>query len=129
MSLASSEEGKELLSQLRGPMLEAGRKVAGATIEGQVSALTSALQMRTEVLNTGGSLLKPVKGAVHEDEEEGEEEEQPAEDEYEEEDEEEEEPAEDEDRAEDTGEEEEEPAEDEDEEQGEEEEEEAERAE
>src|SRR6476646_1799334 len=53
MSLASSEEGKELLSQLRGPMLEAGRKVAGATIEGQVSALTSALQKRTELRSAG----------------------------------------------------------------------------
>jgi len=53
MTLANSEEGKELLSQLRGPMLEAGRKVAGATIEGQVSALTSALQKRTELLSAG----------------------------------------------------------------------------
>src|SRR3954471_14248519 len=51
LTLANSDEGKELLMQLRGPMLQAGRKAAGATIEGQVAALTSALQKRTEKLN------------------------------------------------------------------------------
>src|SRR6476646_6435127 len=53
LNLANSNEGKELLGQLRGPMLEAGRKAAGATIEGQVSALTAALQKRTSVLTEG----------------------------------------------------------------------------
>src|SRR4051812_31909608 len=53
LTLANSDEGRELLSQLRGPMLEAGRKAAGATIEGQMSALTSALQKRTQRLNEG----------------------------------------------------------------------------
>src|SRR5919206_3574045 len=53
LTLANSDEGKELLSQLRGPMLEAGRKAAGATIEGQVAALTAALQKRTEAIGQG----------------------------------------------------------------------------
>src|ERR1700712_2061707 len=53
MNLANSDEGKELLSQLRGPMLQAGRKAAGATIEGQVAALTAALQKRTAALTEG----------------------------------------------------------------------------
>src|SRR4051794_4945489 len=53
LNLANSDEGRELLSQLRGPMLEAGRKAAGATIEGQVSALTAALQKRTQTLTQG----------------------------------------------------------------------------
>src|SRR3954451_22574440 len=53
LTLANSDEGKELLMQLRGPMLQAGRKAAGATIEGQMSALTSALQKRTQRLNEG----------------------------------------------------------------------------
>src|SRR4051812_2052923 len=53
LNLANSDEGKELLSQLRGPMLEAGRKAAGATLEGQVSALTAALQKRTQALTDG----------------------------------------------------------------------------
>jgi len=53
LTLANSDEGRDLLMQLRGPMLEAGRKAAGATIEGQVSALTAALQKRTSRLNEG----------------------------------------------------------------------------
>src|SRR3954469_7118571 len=53
LTLANSDEGRDLLMQLRGPMLEAGRRAAGATIEGQVSALTAALQKRTSKLNEG----------------------------------------------------------------------------
>src|SRR3954464_10556284 len=64
LTLANSDEGKELLMQLRGPMLEAGRKAAGATIEGQVAALTSALQKRTSILNE-----RPLKG-LQEDQDE-----------------------------------------------------------
>src|SRR3954465_9732260 len=56
MTLANSDEGKELLTQLRGPMIEAGRKAAGATIEGQVSALTAALEKRTSILTQGPKL-------------------------------------------------------------------------
>jgi hypothetical protein len=53
INFASSAEGQQLLSQLRGPLLEAGKKAAGATIEGQVAALTSALQKRTSALTEG----------------------------------------------------------------------------
>src|SRR3954452_22921556 len=53
LNLANSDEGRDLLMQLRGPMLEAGRRAAGATIEGQMSALTAALQKRTSLLTEG----------------------------------------------------------------------------
>ncbi len=53
INFASSAEGQQLLSQLRGPLLEAGKKAAGATIEGQVAALTAALQQRTSALTDG----------------------------------------------------------------------------
>src|SRR6476646_2398448 len=79
LTLANSDEGKELLSQLRGPMLEAGRKAAGATIEGQVAALTSALQKRTQKLTEGPGKDEQAdededdEGAAEESEEEEEE--------------------------------------------------------
>ena len=50
LTIANSAEGKELLTQLRGPVLQAGRQAAGATIEGQVAALTAALEKRTAAL-------------------------------------------------------------------------------
>src|SRR4051794_16605104 len=53
LNLASSDQGKELIAQLRGPALEAGRKAATATIEGQVAALTSALEKRTQAISDG----------------------------------------------------------------------------
>src|SRR3954470_518839 len=53
LNLASSDQGKELIAQLRGPALEAGRKAATATIEGQMAALTSALEKRTQSITSG----------------------------------------------------------------------------
>ena len=53
LSIANSNEGKELLTQLRGPVLQAGRQAAGATIESQVAALTAALEKRTAALTAG----------------------------------------------------------------------------
>src|SRR3954470_18382589 len=53
LNLANSDQGKELLTQLRGPMLEAGRKAAGATIENQLASLTSALEKRTSAITQG----------------------------------------------------------------------------
>src|SRR4051812_40493549 len=53
LNLANSDQGKELLAQVRGPALEAGRKAAAATIEGQMAALTSALEKRTQSITTG----------------------------------------------------------------------------
>jgi hypothetical protein len=53
LSIANSAEGKQLLTQLRGPVLQAGRQAAGATIEGQVAALTAALEKRTAALTAG----------------------------------------------------------------------------
>ena len=53
LGLANSAEGRELLTQLRGPLLDAGRKAAGATIEGQMSALTAALTQRTKAITEG----------------------------------------------------------------------------
>ena len=50
LSAAQTPEAQQLLSQLRGPALEAGRRVAAATFENQVGALTSALQHRTKAL-------------------------------------------------------------------------------
>src|SRR3954463_14583641 len=44
LNLAQSDQRRELLTQLRAPLLQAGRKAAGATLETQVAALTSALQ-------------------------------------------------------------------------------------
>jgi hypothetical protein len=46
-------EAQQLLTQVRGPMLEAGRRAATATVESQVAALTQALQQRTQMLTAG----------------------------------------------------------------------------
>src|SRR4051812_12171869 len=50
MTLANSPEGKQLITQLRGPMLEAGKHVAAATFESQMASLTKALESRTAAL-------------------------------------------------------------------------------
>src|SRR3954447_12453273 len=39
LSIANTPEAKQLLTQVRGPMLEAGKHAATATLESQVSAL------------------------------------------------------------------------------------------
>src|SRR3954471_7809331 len=51
IAAVKTPEGQQLLTQLRGPVLEAGKRAAASTIQGQVSALTQALQQRTEALN------------------------------------------------------------------------------
>src|SRR4051794_4321284 len=53
LSLANSAEGKELIAQLRGPVLQAGRTAAAATWEAQVGALTKALEQRTAAITQG----------------------------------------------------------------------------
>jgi hypothetical protein len=57
LQLVNSAEGKLLVAQLRGPMLEAGRRAVGATIEGQLAALADTLEKRTAALTqaTGDS--------------------------------------------------------------------------
>jgi hypothetical protein len=50
LQLINSAEGKLLVAQLRGPMLEAGRRAVGATIEGQLAALADTLEKRTAAL-------------------------------------------------------------------------------
>ena len=54
VNLATSDDGKQLLAQLRGPVMEAGKRAATATLEGQVTALTRALEQRTDALNAVG---------------------------------------------------------------------------
>src|SRR3954451_8966147 len=53
LNLANSAEGKQVLSQLRGPVLEAGRRAASATFENQANALAKALESRTSALAEG----------------------------------------------------------------------------
>jgi hypothetical protein len=53
LSAAQTPEAQQLLSQLRGPALEAGRRVAAATFENQIGALTSALEQRTKAISAG----------------------------------------------------------------------------
>jgi hypothetical protein len=53
LSAAQTPEAQQLLSQLRGPALEAGRRVASATFENQIGALTAALEQRTKALTSG----------------------------------------------------------------------------
>jgi hypothetical protein len=50
LQLVNSAEGKLLVAQLRGPMLDAGRRAVGATIEGQLAALADTLEKRTAAL-------------------------------------------------------------------------------
>lgn len=56
VKLLQSDRGQELLTQLRGPMLAAGRQAALALVEGQAGRLTSGLQRRTEKL--GGDAVR-----------------------------------------------------------------------
>ena len=53
LSAAQTPEAQQLFMQLRGPALEAGRRVAAATFENQIGALTSALEQRTKALTAG----------------------------------------------------------------------------
>lgn len=54
MALARSPQTAELVSQLRGPVLEAGRRAAITTLETQARTLTGALQQRTALLEEAG---------------------------------------------------------------------------
>lgn len=53
--LAESEAGKQLLDQVRGPLLAAGKRAALATVEGGVGSLTKNLGDRTSNLTEGAS--------------------------------------------------------------------------
>lgn len=52
LKLLQSDRGQELLSQMRGPVLAAGRQAALALVEAQAGRLTGGLQRRTEKLGT-----------------------------------------------------------------------------
>jgi hypothetical protein len=52
LKLLQSDRGQEMLSQMRGPVLAAGRQAALALVEAQAGRLTGGLQRRTEKLGT-----------------------------------------------------------------------------
>jgi hypothetical protein len=52
IKLMQSDRGQELLLQMRGPVLAAGRQAALALVEGQAGRLTAGMQKRTEKLGT-----------------------------------------------------------------------------
>src|SRR6266550_1787376 len=54
--LLTSPQVMDLISQLRGPLLAAGRQAALSVVEGQAGKLTNNLQRRTEKL--GGSVVE-----------------------------------------------------------------------
>jgi hypothetical protein len=86
--LLQSERGQELLMQMRGPMLAAGRQAALALVEGQAGRLTSGLQKRTEkiggeTVRTGTDTAKRLTSRRRRDQEPEEEPEEEYADEYE----------------------------------------------
>ena len=92
--LLQSERGQELLMQMRGPLLAAGRQAALALVEGQAGRLTAGMQKRTEKLGgetvrTGADTAKRLTSRRRRDQEPEEEPEDEYADEYEDEDEEE----------------------------------------
>lgn len=68
--LARSAEGEQLINQIRGPAVEAGRRAAVAVYEAKLGRLTDALAERTERLTSAlGDSAKTVRegaGAVRE---------------------------------------------------------------
>jgi hypothetical protein len=52
IKLLQSDRGQEMLLQMRGPVLAAGRQAALALVEGQAGRLTTGLERRTEKLGT-----------------------------------------------------------------------------
>jgi hypothetical protein len=86
--LLQSERGQELLMQMRGPVLAAGRQAALALVEGQAGRLTSGMQKRTEKLGgetvrTGADTAKRLTSRRRRDQEPEEEPEEEYADEYE----------------------------------------------
>lgn len=62
--LAKSPEGAELIAQLRGPVLDAGKQAAIATLEAQAGALADALHKKTEALSAvAGTATDVAEGA------------------------------------------------------------------
>ncbi|CAJ61671.1 MULTISPECIES: hypothetical protein [Frankia] len=69
VKLLKSPQGEELLAQVRGPVVEAGRRAALSVYESQVERLTENLQQRTQQLaetltEKGGTTAKAAAGAV-----------------------------------------------------------------
>jgi hypothetical protein len=86
--LLQSERGQELLMQMRGPVLAAGRQAALALVEGQAGRLTSGMQKRTEKLGgetvrTGADTAKRLTSRRRRDQDPEEEPEEEYADEYE----------------------------------------------
>lgn len=52
IKLLQSDRGQELIAQMRGPMLAAGRQAALALVEAQAGRLTGGLQRRTEKIGS-----------------------------------------------------------------------------
>lgn len=63
--LMRSTEGEQLINQIKGPAIDAGRRAATGMYEAQLDRLTGALAERTERLTAtlGGSEKAPGKGA------------------------------------------------------------------
>lgn len=92
LKLLQSERGQEMLLQMRGPVLAAGRQAALALVEGQAARLTTGLQKRTDklgadVVGTGTDTAKRLTSRRRRDEEPEEAPEEEYADEYEDEDE------------------------------------------
>ncbi len=69
VKLLKSPQGEQLLAQVRGPVVEAGRRAALSVYESQVERLTENLQQRTQQLTEtltekGGTTAKAAAGAV-----------------------------------------------------------------
>ncbi|WP_261571293.1 hypothetical protein, partial [Frankia gtarii] len=69
VKLLKSPQGEQLLAQVRGPVVEAGRRAALSVYEAQVERLTENLQQRTQQLTEtltekGGSTAKAAAAAV-----------------------------------------------------------------
>jgi hypothetical protein len=74
LKLLQSERGQEMLLQMRGPVLAAGRQAALALVEGQAGRLTTGLQKRTDklgadVVGTGTDTAKRLTSRRRRDEE------------------------------------------------------------
>ena len=74
LKLLQSERGQEMLLQMRGPVLAAGRQAALALGEGQAGRLTTGLQKRTDklgadVVGTGTDTAKRLTSRRRRDEE------------------------------------------------------------
>jgi len=74
LKLLQSERGQEMLLQMRGPVLAAGRQAALALVEGQAARLTTGLQKRTDklgadVVGTGTDTAKRLTSRRRRDEE------------------------------------------------------------